>query len=88
MNSYAFSVFNASHIRLRISAKYDIIIDLLQIKVFIYNKTQFDSLYVNLQHQVITFANLPFGLGSQVVDIFTANYMPPSTYILFGICGF
>ena len=55
---------------------------------FIYNKRDFDSIYVKMNYQVISFSNLPMGSTSSVDKTYTASFTPISTdQIVFGMNG-
>jgi len=57
------------------------------IQVFIYNKLDFDNLYVKINHAQIIFNNLPTG-SSTLTRIYTAPYTVASGKFFYGICSF
>jgi hypothetical protein len=57
------------------------------IQVFIYNKIDFDNLYVKIDHTQIVFNNLPTG-SSTLTGIYTAPYTVATGKLFYGICGF
>jgi len=75
----------------QLKAKYAVAIDTLNdgfITVFIYNKLDFQNLYIRLDYKVITYSNLVLGSGSNIVQTYTASFIPASTdNILFGFNG-
>lgn len=74
---------------MKLSTKYSVTLNQFQVKVFIYNKEDFDNLYVKIYQQSFTFSNLAIGVGSNIIQSYTAPYVPASTTnILFGIQGF
>ena len=87
----AFRVVNSTQFGLQLKAKYPITIDTYDdgsVRVFIYNKLDFQNLYIRLDYQVITFASLLAGAGSQIIKTYTTLFNPNSTNnILFGFNG-
>jgi len=87
--TYSYRVINTNDFAVKISAKYPVTLSQFQVKVFIYNKADFDSLYIKIYHQSFTFSNLAIGVGANIIQSYTAPYVPASTTdVLFGIQGF
>lgn len=58
-------------------------------KAFIYNKADFDTLFVKIDHQRFSYSGLALGIGSSLTQSYTAPFIPAlTTDIFFGMQGF
>jgi hypothetical protein len=87
----SFRVVNSTQFAVRLTAKYPVDIDTLNdgsVRVFIYNRTDFQNLYIRLDYKVFSYFNLAAINGSSIVKIYTAPFNPLSTNsIVFGFNG-
>ena len=86
-----FRVVNSTRFALQIKPEYPIELDTYDdgsVRVFIYNRLDFQNMYIRMDYQVITFANLLVGTGSNLVRTYTALFNTITTdSILFGWNG-
>ena len=85
-----FRVVNSTQFALQLKAKYPIGIDTLNdgsVRVFIYNKLDFQAMYIRMDYQILTFSNLSPTV-TQINQVYTtlSNSSNPNS-ILFGING-
>lgn len=86
--NFVFKVNSATNFSLTINAKYPVSIQEFEIKVFMYNKADFDGLYVRIDYQTVGFGSLLVGSGSVVTGTYTASFVVDSGQIFYGISTF
>lgn len=86
--TFELTFVSTTNFTIKTTTKYHAKIETLNLMVFIYNKADFENMYIKLEYAFLTFLGLPTGTGSQLTNYYTASFLPSINNFMYGISAF